>query len=517
MTRVRSNALAMVGTFLIQGGFVFLQVKLLTHWLTPAEFGLYSSIFALGALLGSLAELGFSVVLVRYGAKFDAENRLGALRRLLHVAIGLWAVTGLLLGGLLFLLAGPVAEALRRPEVTAGLLVLGFFSVLSFSFRSFSSAAFQGERRMSPALLIELVYMAGVTATYVVLGDRLSVVSVFWTFLGWGVVVGLGGLLAFDLMAARDRSFDTGTVAVRGLLSEIRSFWGGALVTTALAIAFENADRIVLAALLPFEAVAVYHLAGRINLFTRKILFIPQQVTKPELAFKWERGAVEPLRQDLLLFSKLEWAVGVLLGVLVVIGARPGILLASDARYLSAEPVLVAMAGALPILSLAAPLTTFLRASGRIWISVRSDTIWLLSSLALGILFLRFWGVPGFAMGQMFAAMLALLYTVWSLRRNGYPCPSLRFLFAHGAGAVLLWGAAVGITRWKPVTSLPAAILAGSVFVVLLNAALARFHYLTPAEESRLFALLGSGPLSRIGRLLLAWPRVGSQGAHGQV
>src|SRR4029079_14087737 len=117
----------------------------------------------------------------------------------------------------------------------------------------------------------------------------------------------------------------------------------------ALAIAFESADRLVLAALLPFESVAVYHLAGRINLFTRKVLFIPQQVTKPEMAFKWERGAVEPLRQDLLLFSKLDGVIGVFLGVVVVLGARVGVLTVSDRRYLAAEPILVLMAGALPI------------------------------------------------------------------------------------------------------------------------------------------------------------------------
>jgi hypothetical protein len=115
----------------------------------------------------------------------------------------------------------------------------------------------------------------------------------------------------------------------------------------------------------------------------------------------------------------------------------------------------------------------------------------------------------------MFAAALALLYSVRSLRRLGFPCPSLRFILGHGAGALILWGAAVLLTRWQPVDSVPLALFLGLLFLVLLNAALARFHYLTPAEEQRLMALLGSGRWSRIGKALLAWPRVFGQGAHG--
>jgi O-antigen/teichoic acid export membrane protein len=77
MTRVRSNALAMGGVYVTQAIFVLLQIKILTHWLAPGLFGLFSSISALGALLGSLAEAGFSVVLIRYGAKYEAEGRSG--------------------------------------------------------------------------------------------------------------------------------------------------------------------------------------------------------------------------------------------------------------------------------------------------------------------------------------------------------------------------------------------------------------------------------------------------------
>jgi O-antigen/teichoic acid export membrane protein len=501
VTRVRSNTLAMAGTFLVQACFVFLQIKILTHWLTPGQFGLFASVYALGALLGSVAELGFSVVLVRYGAKFDAEGRLAALADLLKLAILLWLGAGLVIGLLLVLSAGPLAPRLGRPGVTAALLGLGFFAVLSFALRAFASAAFQGRRRMMPALGLDVCYMVGLTVLFLVFRERLSAAAVFWCFLGWSVAVGVGGVTLF-LRGA-------GGSLRRGLrlVPEIRAYWGGAMATTIVAIALENADRLVLAMMLPFEAVASWHVAARISLFARKILFVPQQVAKPELAFKWEQGAADRVRADLALFSKLEWVLGLLIAVPVVLGARSGIVLASDARYLAAEPALVALAGALPILCLQAPLTTFLRASGHIWISVTGEFIWLLAFLVAGAALLPVAGLGGFALGQMIAATLTLLYTVWSLRRKGLPRPDLRFLAAHGLLAVALWGAAALLVRARPIDNVAVALAASLLFGLLLNAVLVWIRYFTPAEEARLLGLLGSGSWSRLGRALFAWPR----------
>ncbi len=511
MTRVRSNAFAMTGTFVIQAVFVFAQIKILTHWLDPTQFGLFSSVFAMGALLGGVAELGFSVVMVRYGAKFEAEERPGAIVDLLKTALLLWFPAGLLIGAALALLAGPLAAHLDRPGITAGLLCLGFFSVMAFSLRAFASAVFQGTRRMTPALFMETAYMIGLTALFLWFRESLEVSTVFWCFLGWSSCVGCGGIVAFLRMNREAVHHDAPPfpVRMRALIQEIRSFWGGSMVTSAVAIALESADRLLLAAVAPLSSVAVYHVAGRISLFTRKILFIPQQVAKPELAFKWERGAADAVREDLALFSKLEWVVGVLICVPVVLLARSGVVLASNENYLASVPVLTALMAAVPILSLQAPLTTFLRASGHIWISVTAEIIWLASALLTGVLLLPYFGLPGFACGTVVAALLSLNYTVWSLKRLGLPHPRGVFFIAHGLGGLAVWGGAALCAGMWPITSVFLALGLSLLFVLLLNAALVRLRYFAPAEEDRLIGLLGSGPMSRLGRVLLAWPRAG--------
>ena len=508
MSRLRTNTLAMIGSFLSQAIFVFLQMKILTHWMPREEFGLFSAVFAAGALLSGLAELGFPVVLVRYGAKFEAEGRPNAVLGLVTLALRFWGGAMLVVGGLLAAAAAlRLLPGLDRPGVTPGLVLLGFAAVASFSLRSIVMTAFQGIRRMLPAMGMDLVYGLAVTGLYLAFRERLDAARVFGCLLAASAGVGLAGFAWFRRVY---RGVPGGErPGTRQLMSEIQGFWGGAFVTGLVALAMENGDRLAIAALAPFGVVAVYHVAGRIGLFARKILFIPQQVAHPELTFKWEQGQVEGVRADLRLFAKLEWAVGLLVCVGVVLGARVGVRLASTGEYSGAVPALIALAGSLPILCLGAPLTTFLRASGRIWVSVTSELVWLGGYLVTGALLFRRFGLAGFASGQIFAAAVALLYTVAALKRLRLPCPSIRFLLAHGVGTFLIWGGAAGLVRAHPIDSLPVALAGALAFALVMNVALAWARYLTPAEEARLLGFLGGGTWARAGQWLLTWPRGG--------
>lgn len=511
MTRVRANTLAMAGVFVTQATFVFLQIKLLTHWLDPDRFGLFSSVFAFGALLGSVSELGFSVVLVRYGAKFAAEGRPADLGRLLRAAVGLWLAAGAVLGLLLLALARPVAAQIDRTGVSPSLLMTGFLAAWSFSMRAFASAAFQGRRRMMPALVLELIYMLGLTATIVAIGPRLTPRIVLLSLFGWSVLTGLTGFLLF----ARERpsvmleGADAAGPArsTRELLAGIGGFWGGAFLTTVVAISLENADRLVLAGLTSFTVVAAWHVAARISLFIRKILFVPQQVAGPEMAFKWEQGRVGEVADDLRLFMRLEWALGTLLAIGVALGARAGVLLASDHRYLQAAPALVALAAALPVLSLQAPMTTFLRATGRIGITVRAELLYLVGSIAVGAALLPRWGLTGFGLGNLFAAFGAVLYTASALRRQALPRPSGRFLAAHAGSGLLLWGGAAAVAHHHPWSSVYPVGLAGALIAVIYGLALGRSRFFNDGERGRLRLLAGPGAPARIADFFLGASR----------
>jgi hypothetical protein len=92
---------------------------------------------------------------------------------------------------LLPLFAPLITARVIRSHASTGLLLLGLAALLSFSLRAYASAAFQGRRRMMPALIVELVYMAGVTLYFALMGPRLTVVKVFAGLFTWGC--GRGG------------------------------------------------------------------------------------------------------------------------------------------------------------------------------------------------------------------------------------------------------------------------------------------------------------------------------------
>jgi O-antigen/teichoic acid export membrane protein len=502
VTRVRSNFLAMGGTFLVQAFFVIVHVKLLTHWLTATEFGLYSSVFALGAVLASMAELGFGVVLPRYGATLEAAGRPRTYRRLVWTAVRLWAGSSVLLCGLVGLLGLLAVSPAGTGAISPGLLVLGLASALTFSLRSIASAAFQGLRRMGPAFTLEFAYMAGLTLWFIIFRESLDPARVFLGFLVLGFVMGVAGLIAFFRTAPRG-SIDEPRESDRDVLRSIVPYWVGAFFTTMVAISVENADRLVLATLVPLSAVGAWHVAGRISLFLRKILFVFQQVAGPEFAWKWERGARQQLVGDLVLFMKVDWLLGVLIAMGVAILARFGVLFASNESYLEAVPALVAMAGSMTVVCLTAPLVTFLRAGGRFDITLAAEVIWLAGYLLIGSILLKPFGLFGFGLGGIVAALVALLYTLAALQRRTLPRPPTRLVATLLPTGLALWAGAAWLGAQPFLADWPVAWAAALGLTGGLGMTLLRGKFLSDGERARLTGLLGTGRAAGVGRWLL--------------
>lgn len=502
MTRLRANAMAMGGTYVVQALFVVLHVKLLTRWLTPDQFGLYSSVFALGSVLSGLAELGFSVVLPRYGATMEAAGRPRAFRRLVWSAVSLWAVSGTFLCLLVGMFSTLAVSQDGPAHVSPGLLVLGLGASLTFSLRSFSSAAFQGLRRMRPALVLELAYMLGLTIWFVAYRDVLDPTRVFVGFLVFGLLAGVAGFVAFHRMAPRDAPGEV-PESTRSILRSIAPFWAGAFLTTVVAISLENADRLILATLVPLSAVGAWHVAGRISLFLRKSLFVFQQVAGPEFAWKWARGAREELVGDVVLFMKVEWIIGVMLSVGVALLARFGVLMVSNDHYLEAVPALTAMAGSMTVLCLSAPLTMFLRAGGRIDITVVAEVIWLCGSLLVGTLLLPSLGLMGFGLGGVVAAILALLYTLVSMQRRSLPRPPSSLIIVLLPTGLALWAGAAWLGAQPLLNAWPVAFGTAICLTAGLGITFLRSRFLSPEERERLASFLGAGSMASIGRRIL--------------
>ncbi len=517
MSRIRTNTLSLGTSFFVTAIFAFLQVKILTNFLDQDAVGLWSAVLAVGALLGTLSELGLPQVLVRYGAKFDAEGRLARLSALFAFSLRVFFVAALVMVGVL-LLAGPyAARILGTSVVDRWLLILGYLAMASGSLRAVNNAVFRGLRRMVAMAVLEILFSTLVTVGYFLLRHRLTVDLALWVFLGASLLVaGAGGILLTALLA-RLRRETTAPAETGGVFREVRGFWEGVAVSGILLIAIEQLDKPLLAMLVSLSALAVFHVAARLQLFARRLLYVPFQVMFPEITHKWESPRRDELRGDMELFMKLELGLGLMLMVFLAVFARPLLLLVSTPEFLSGAPVIWIFTAVLPLLCLNQPLVLFLRAVGAIWYAVLSDALWLAIYLGLGTLFVRVFhlGLPGFVLGQPIASAIVLAYSLLVFHRLGLPRPPLGFFVKRLLLSTVVWALCVAAGRSLPPFAWWQLILLAAGLGVLGNFLLVRGGYLTRSEEERAVAMLaGRGTMGRAAGFLFAWPRRGLGGAR---
>ncbi len=510
MSRIRANTLSLGISFFATAILAFVQVKLLTNYLDQTSVGVWSAVTAVGALLAALSELGLPQVLVRYGAKFDVEGRLARLERLLHFSMKVYLVA---VGAvaLVLLAAGPlVARFLGASEVTRWLLILGYFTWASGTLRALNNASFRGLRRMVVMAALEIAFSVLVTAGYFVFRRHLSVELALVVFLGSSLLVGAAGvgLLARLLAGIRELTPDADRDAP--VFPEIRGFWGGAAAAGLLLISIEQLDKTLVAGLVSFQALAVFHVAMRLALFARRFLYVPFQVMYPEITHKWEGNRRHELPADMELFIKLELGLGLMLMVFLAVFARPLLLLVSTPEFLSGAPVLWVFVGVIPFLCLYQPLVLMLRAIGNVWYAFVADTVWLVTYLTVGSLLVRRVGLPGFVAGQLVGSTAVLVYALAIFHRLRLPRPPVLFFLKRMLLALAVWGGAVVLGRALPAGPYWLLALIGLGLVVAANLLIVRGGYLTRAEEERAVTMLaGRGPAGKAAQWLLAWPRGG--------
>ena len=507
MSRIRANAIALAVSFFVTAFFSFLQIKIITNALDQTSVGAWSAVVAVGALLATFSELGLPWVMVRYGAKFDAEHRLPRLFLLWKFAIRVYGVGLIGVVGVL-LVAGPLlSKVLGGAQVDRWSLIIGYLAVASGSLRAFNNASFRGLRRMRVIAVTEILYSFTVTGGLFLLRHHLNV--------RLALVIGLvSGLIwaAFGLMMLLGHLRRVGKDAspemfAQPIYPEIKHYWQGAAVSGIFLVAIEQLDKPVLATLVAFQQVALFHVASRLALFARRLVYVPFQVMNPEVTHKWESGRREELTADMELFIKLALALGLSMVVFLAVFARPLLLLVSTHQFLAGAPVLWTFTGVLPLLCLYQPLVMFLRATGQVWPAFIGDAGWLVLYLGIGSLLVFRFGLPGFVSGQIFASLIVFAWVLNLFHRLGLPRPPLRFFITRAILGFAVWGLSVTAGRLIPEWPLWAYAPFALALATIANYFFVRLGYLSKLEEERAVLLLaGRGLIGRIVRFLLTWP-----------
>lgn len=508
MSRIRANALALSTSFFTTAFFSFVQVKIITNALDQGSVGMWSAVVAVGALLATFSELGLPWVMLRYGAKFDAEGRLPRLFLLWKFAIRIYSVALVAMVGVL-LVAGPtIAQLLGGGKIDRWALILGYLAVASGSLRAFNNASFRGLRRMRVIAVTEILFSLSVTVGLILVRTRLTVTLALVVGLVAGVIWAGVGLALLVGHLRRVGAVGDSSMLEQPIYPEVKGYWQGASVSNIFLVAIEQLDKPVLAAVAAFEQVAVFHVASRLALFARRLIYVPFQVMNPEITHKWESGRRRELTADMELFTKLALGLGLGMVVFLAVFARPLLLLVSTRQFLSGAPVIWTFTAVLPFLCLYQPLVMFLRATGRVWYAFVGDAGWLVVYLGSGAILVRPFGLPGFVFGQVLASLLVFVWVLSAFHRLKLPRPAARFYLSRAGLGAAIWGISVLAGRALP--AWPAWSYAVLAFGLALvgNFLAVRGRFLSPEEEERTVALLaGRGTAGRIGRFLFAWPR----------
>ena len=509
MSRIRTNTLALTTAFFVTAVLYFVQLKILTNFMSREMVGAWTAVTSVAMLLVPFAELGMPQVLVRYAAKYDAERRLARLRRLFHLGLWIYAA-GLLAVCALRAAVGPAVGRLLGGEVIGrGLLLLGFLAVATGSLRALNNACLRGLRKMPVMAMLEIGFGILVTLGYFVFRHQLSVGAAFQIFGVASLTVAVVGLTYQHRLF---RSYATDPHDKEPVFKEVQHFWQGAASAGVFLIAIEHLYIPLLAAgLICLAQLAVFLIASRLALFPPRLDYVPFQVMYPEVTHKWEGPRRHELARDMELFTKLILGLGLVMSVFLSVFAKPLMVLAANEEYLSGAPILWMFMAVLPIMSLHQPLVMFLRATGSVWYAFAAEAMWLGLYLGVGSVLLRWFGLPGFVGGQLVSSTAVLIYTLALLPRLNMPRPPVAFYVKRALLSLVVWGAAMALGRLWPYGAVWQLALLGLGLALLGNFLVVRGGFLSAEEEERTIAMFaGRGRVGQIMTFLVRWPRFGA-------
>ena len=400
----------------------FIQLKLLSVRLSMVDLGVYFALQSAVALVGELAKAGFPLVFAHFVPRFQAEGRdprpLAFWSLLAHLLIG--AVFGLVALALSRALPGAFARNLP-------LAVSFFYAMLHYSL---ASSFILSSRRPGLYSFLNSAGAVAYAALLFVLRGSLSLESAL-----------LSGAASYLTLSAAVWLILRPVPGKISQLRQILGYWKYAVMTTALGPVFTYADRLIAAAFLSYEAVAVFGVARKIETIGRNILGTPLDLLAPESSYNWLTGDRKEILRQLGRFTRFYFLWGIAVLALIPLLGKPAILLVSSSGYLPALPYLLVLWAGATLGTLYYPYTTVARGVGNMRLFFLSDLIWTGTYLAIALSLTGFLGLWALAASPLVASALTLAFARTAV--FGYLGEGRRGFWPEGAAFVLSSGLAI--------------------------------------------------------------------------
>lgn len=321
-TRAVKSSGWLFGLRILDRGFALARTVVLAGFLAPDDFGLFGIALLAMAVLEALSETGFNQAIVQ---------RVEGVEEHLDTAWTLQAVRGLLLGGLLLLAAGTIANFFARPDATTLIQAFALVPVL----RGLQSIRVVLYRRQVEFKKIALMDAAGSASNLVT-----AVVLVFLHPSAWALVAGmivgsavhLGASFIVAPYLPRVR-FD------RKRAAELFDFGRWMTGSSILSFLLTQGDDIFVGKVLGAASLGLYQVSYRIsNLPATELSNVMHQVTFPTYARL--QGDKQRLRMAYVTALRVIAVIALPLAVGILFFGRPFVELAFSPDWLPMVPAL---------------------------------------------------------------------------------------------------------------------------------------------------------------------------------
>ncbi len=392
----------------LTGNFIlaFVQMKILTTYLTKREVGTFYGAQALGLILSGIAQFGFPMVFARFFPKYQAERREERIKDLFFLAtIVYWGIV------LFELPIITLLKVLINVTPLREVMLLAFFTYSIYGYLILTGRAYTGLRKMHLTALFTLATLITFNVVLFKTRKSLTVHSVLLTLL----LVTLPFLLIAIIIL---KPIPQKLTDIKTTAKEIKSYGTYSFLVSLLSPFFMYLDRFLVAIFLPLDMAALFQIARRIELAVRQAFSVPLNVLAPEFSYLWETDTDKDQKhlKGFSSFSRIYHLMAALAFTLMMFLGKPFIRLISTREYLSAYPYMLTLLFGTLIASLFVPYMLMARSSGRMRSYFFGDLVFVVSYLILVIMLVKPFGLWGFVASWLLSYLITLVFVFKAIR-----------------------------------------------------------------------------------------------------
>lgn len=415
-TRRAVRGTIIVFTISILAAFIGYLIRMvLARNLTPAEYGLFFSVFTLISLLASFKSLGLGEALVKYIPEFVVKRKLALIKNSIFLVIGFNLLSSLILSAVLFISSGYLAVHYFKDSLAVPVLSIFIIIFILAIFKDTLRNLFNAFQRMVPFSLMYL--MENLLILIFILIFFAFGFKIFSPLFAYVAAYLLLFIIFFPFFLKIYPLFKYKFKFSKELSKTLFKFGIPVMIGGVGGIILLYTDTLVLTYFRPLSEVGIYNAvvptAMLLNFFSMAV----SQVIFPMVSELWAKKLNSHVSYGAYLLQKYSFAV--IIPVALVIFSFPQItlrLLFGEA-YVSGALALQLLVVGLVFFVVAGINMAILSGIGKPGTSTKILLIGALVNLITNFYFIPRWGMVGAAITSLFSYFLIMVLSVVYLKR----------------------------------------------------------------------------------------------------